>query len=334
MFTHISARNFKSWRELPATPLAPITGFFGGNSSGKTSILQLLLLMKQTAAATDRFQPLQFGQDGSAVELGSFRDVIYRHDVESGLEVGFGWRLREPLVIADPISVDRTLLSVEQISFNTRVEAAVRSAQLVVDHFEYSSPDCTLRLSRSSSKHGRKTAEYELGAEVKGRSDYLRRTPGRPWPLPAPVKCYGFPDETVAYFQNSGFTADFELAFDRQLTSRTYYLGPLRSNPARQYRWQGTRPQDVGVAGERAVEALLASREAGRTNTRGFDTRGHAKRRITVEEHVAQWLKQLGLIERFSAERLSEDADLYRVIVQKTMRSTPVALTDVGFGVS
>ena len=69
MFTHISAQNFKSWRELPETRLAPITGFFGANSSGKTSLLQLMLLMKQTAESSDRFQALQLGEDRSLVQL-------------------------------------------------------------------------------------------------------------------------------------------------------------------------------------------------------------------------------------------------------------------------
>ncbi len=78
----------------------------------------------------------------------------------------------------------------------------------------------------------------------------------------------------------------------------------------------------------------MASREKGRVNTRSYDARGHARRRITLEEHVAQWLKELGLIAAFQVERISEDADIYRVLVQRGESTTPVALTDVGFGVS
>ncbi len=31
------------------------------------------------------------------------------------------------------------------------------------------------------------------------------RNPGRAWPLPAPTRFYGFPDEAVGYYQNTGF---------------------------------------------------------------------------------------------------------------------------------
>ena len=48
MLTQLSVNNFKSWKSIPEMRLAPITGLFGANSSGKTSILQLLLMLKQT----------------------------------------------------------------------------------------------------------------------------------------------------------------------------------------------------------------------------------------------------------------------------------------------
>ena len=48
MITEFSAHNFKSWQATGEIRFAPLTGFFGANNSGKTSILQLLLLLKQT----------------------------------------------------------------------------------------------------------------------------------------------------------------------------------------------------------------------------------------------------------------------------------------------
>lgn len=331
VFTQLTAKNFKSWRDLPPIRLAPVTGLFGSNSSGKTSIIQLLLLLKQTSASTDRLQPLEFGDERSSIELGSFRDAVHDHDLAEALTVGFRWKPAEVLKVMDPTTAEDLLFTADEIDFETIIRSG--RAAMVVDHFRYQTDEVVVCMERSSRRHGRKDPEYGLTASVKGR-DYLRRTQGRPWPLPAPVKCYGFPDEALAYFQNSGFLGDLELSFDRQFRDNTYYLGPLRSDPARQYRWQGTRPQDVGISGERAVEALLASRERGRVNTRGYDARRHAKKRITVEQHVAEWLEQLGLVSRFEVERLSEEADIYRVLVQKTTASSPVLLTDVGFGVS
>ena len=52
MITELGAENFKSWKNTGTLRMAPLTGFFGANSSGKTSILQVLLMLKQTVEAT------------------------------------------------------------------------------------------------------------------------------------------------------------------------------------------------------------------------------------------------------------------------------------------
>ena len=64
-------------------PLAPVTGFFGANSSGKTSLLQIVLLLKQTVESTDRTIALDLGDERSLVRLGTFPDILFEHDVEA-----------------------------------------------------------------------------------------------------------------------------------------------------------------------------------------------------------------------------------------------------------
>ena len=49
MITRLRAENFKSWKDTGDLRLGRLTGLFGTNSSGKTSILQILPLLKQTA---------------------------------------------------------------------------------------------------------------------------------------------------------------------------------------------------------------------------------------------------------------------------------------------
>jgi len=76
MLTKLELKNFKSWPEAKLD-LAPITGLFGANSSGKSGLIQSLLLLKQTRDATDRGLTLDFGDDRTLVNLGSFRDVVF-----------------------------------------------------------------------------------------------------------------------------------------------------------------------------------------------------------------------------------------------------------------
>ncbi len=47
MLTGMRLQNFKSWADTGEIRFAPITGFWGTNSSGKSSLLQALLMMKR-----------------------------------------------------------------------------------------------------------------------------------------------------------------------------------------------------------------------------------------------------------------------------------------------
>ena len=145
--------------------------------------------------------------------------------------------------------------------------------------------------------------------------------------MQAPVKCYGFPDRVKAYYQNAEFLSDFQLAFE-ELFAGIYYLGPLRDYPRRQYTWADAQPADMGQRGEKVVDALLASRE------KGTISRGRGKKKLTVEEFVAHWLRELGLIHEFRVEQITGDSNIYRVSVQKNKGASRVLITDVGFGVS
>jgi len=85
MIKKLRIKNFKSWQDTGDMEFAPMTVLFGANSSGKTSILQFLLMLKQTAESTDMRQVLNFGNEKSLVDLQSFYDVIFRHDEEKDI---------------------------------------------------------------------------------------------------------------------------------------------------------------------------------------------------------------------------------------------------------
>ncbi len=70
MITLMQVRNFKSWRESGTVKLAPLTCFFGANNSGKSSLLQTLLLLKQTTEDSAGETPIFFGDKNARVDLG------------------------------------------------------------------------------------------------------------------------------------------------------------------------------------------------------------------------------------------------------------------------
>lgn len=56
-------QNLNAWRASGAVQLAPVTMLLGSNSSGKSTLLQSLLLLKQTVASPDRTIHLNLGGD-------------------------------------------------------------------------------------------------------------------------------------------------------------------------------------------------------------------------------------------------------------------------------
>jgi len=46
MLERLRIQNFKSWQDTGDMAFGSLTGFFGTNSSGKSSILQYLLMLK------------------------------------------------------------------------------------------------------------------------------------------------------------------------------------------------------------------------------------------------------------------------------------------------
>ncbi len=87
LVTSLSIGGFKSFGDLQTLELAPITLLFGPNSAGKSSILQALLLMKQTAEAPATFQaPLL--STGAWVQLGPYPEFAHDHDVDRPCLIG------------------------------------------------------------------------------------------------------------------------------------------------------------------------------------------------------------------------------------------------------
>ena len=80
MFTEIGIENFKAFGKMQRILLKPITLLYGPNSSGKSSLLQSLLLFKQTLeeAGDDKIILLP---KGNLVDLGGYQEFINGHDV-------------------------------------------------------------------------------------------------------------------------------------------------------------------------------------------------------------------------------------------------------------
>ena len=79
--------NFKAFGETVTIPIRPLTLIFGANSSGKSSIFQSMLLLKQTLEEAKNPNTALLPK-GSLVDLGTYSDFVHRHETDRNFEFG------------------------------------------------------------------------------------------------------------------------------------------------------------------------------------------------------------------------------------------------------
>lgn len=313
MITQLRLKNFKSWVDTGELRLAPLTGFFGTNSSGKSSLLQPLLLLKQTTEYSDRTIVFRTGGKG-AIDYGTIPELV--HEGADSLELSVSWQLPELLEI--PIPQSNQSIQIKELDFTTQVHALPNN--IYVERLSYEGKDFEAALTRQSNN------SYTIDVSVAGKPPL--RPQSRPRVHMTPVKAYGFSPEALRAYQDTDYLNDLVFEFE-QLFRRIYYLGPLREYPQRFYSWAGEPPTDVGLKGEQAVAALLA-----RGNDPLFRRPGRPPKNNTLEARVAEWLKEMGLVDSFRTVPLRSGGTEYELRVRRSPQSKEVLLTDIGFGVS
>ena len=327
MLTRLRLENFKSWKDTGEITFKPITGFFGPNSSGKSSLFQAFLLMKQTAYAPDRGIMFNFGDETTLVDLGDFESVIHKHDTKQPLKFSLGWNATGEIEMPRRYA-GGTVAEGDKIGFEAEIrEESIGSGKsLLLEEMSYRlTDDRRFGMTRIPSLMG---YDYELFAR---RSNSNFSDPIHLWEPEHerhPLKFYAFPSWAEESPKDRDFLLDLQYELESFLEA-LYYLGPSRVFPTRIYARSGAQPIDTGQIGESVVDALLSSREQ--------EERIRVEERqqeLTLEEYVAEWLKRLKLVHDFRVEALAEGRRLFEVKVRKSPSSTEVLLADVGFGVS
>ena len=302
MLTHIRMKNFKSWADSGEVKLAPLTGFFGANSSGKSSLLQMLLLLKQTIGSEE---VLFFGDENSLVNLGSFNEVIHRHNRDAQLALEFGCNLREPQLVNLSLEegrLDKT--EVDGFIFNTALSAlSAGNSEPILQSFRYASLSNLWEMEWQGD--GYREGNQFLNGEDLGYAHV--------------ETCYGVPQwrDMSRKEWNSKFLRQFAFLF-KTFFADIYYLASTRVE-RRQTRWEGEHPIDVGKRGHDVISALLSAR---------------VKQLGQNEKHISAWLQEMKLAHAFSLESQGDDGKDYEIHIRKNAESPAVTLVDMGYGLS
>lgn len=300
MFTSLKLKNFKAWRESGEVRLAPVTLLLGSNSTGKSSLIQSLLLLKQTAASPDPSIHLNFGGDDAAdyFNFGHFDDVLTQGATPRQFEISFDF-------IQPPITGEAPMQTCV-ISFGASYGKTSAGAAVV--------RECRIENGKSRFRAVRKgKAAYSVfvGDEIQPRGKSRNFTP---------EQSLSFSAETIQMLGNDGRDLqNLSLAIRREL-KRIAYLGPLRRRPERDYVWNKSRPGDLSNDGHGSINALFSS-----AFLRGKDNGEN------IIAGVSGFLARMGVAERLEVKQLGHSTR-YQVLVHRD--GVEANLRDVGIGIS
>ena len=302
MITHIRVKNFKAWKDSNEVRLAPLTGFFGTNSSGKSSLLQMLLLLKQTVGSEE---VIFFGDEHSLVNLGNFREVIHGHKDEKQLELAFGCKFPESMTI-------RIL------------QYGMKPDEVTFDAFNF---ETTIQKYGNSQTVNRIC--YDIGGgikKIKLEDNDIFYQDKRLF-TGTYKNCYSIEETTNAFPGSNDFLNLLSSKFE-EMFSHIYYIVSTRVHPKRYYHWEGNYPEDTGQWGNQTIEALLSARVDQRmTPYKGKD--------VPIEARISAWLQKMELAYGLWFQRTgSRNERNYEMRIQKSLNSAKVTLADIGYGVA
>ncbi len=300
MFTSLKLKNFKAWRESGEMSLAPVTLLLGSNSTGKSSLIQSLLLLKQTVTSPDRTIHLNLGGDevNDYFNFGHFNDVLTKGASPRHFEISFGF--------GQPGFRRRNSGFIGQGAFSTTY--AMNSSGAAVTQ------ECCMEDAKQSYRAVRKDkGAYSIYVGNEGQP----RGKSRAY---APERSIALPAEAIQMLGLEGGNAqDLSLAIRREL-EKIVYLGPLRRKPERDYVWNKTRPGDLGVDGYGSINALFSS-----AFIRGKDNGDD------IIAGVSKYLSRMGVAERLEVRQLGHSTR-YEIVVHRD--GVEANLRDVGIGIS
>lgn len=119
MIKEISLENFKAFGSMQKFPLRPITLIFGANSSGKSTILNSLLLLKQTETESPSDQT-QILYNGSLTHQQSYSRCVFKRDEAKKLSIGIGVPIPYAKSLAEFLYEDSPkAISIPHIKYNS-----------------------------------------------------------------------------------------------------------------------------------------------------------------------------------------------------------------------
>ena len=364
MLKSIALKNFKSFKELPELKVKPITILCGTNSCGKSSILQSILLLKQTVESKNPNLTLLL--NGRFVHLGTFDNIIFEKKMENNVVLDFSFKLpkigfnvprqrRMPLI--PYLLILRNLIPREifNISDEFFIDFKISLRTEQNDKFLKSMTINHLDLKIKTNKETISEVNLEINPEksklynirwenISSRSSRIRNicdsqsgeaTAKIEFANLLPVSI-NFQDDSIENERISGVDMFFhKLNTLFQSIFATYtYIGPLREEPSRRYIYED-EIVEIGIKGENAAYIYLAEQDNVIKNSFFYEEADNSfyksTKSLKLSQALTNWLNFMK-IKDLKPEPTNEI--IYLNLNSSSADKTRVNIADVGFGVS
>ncbi|AKB05273.1 AAA family ATPase [Vibrio cholerae] len=308
MIKKISLTNFKSFKELKDIELKNITVIAGKNSCGKSSILQSLLLLKQTLESSND-APICL--EGKYIKCSNIKEITYGLPPVNQAKFGYEFSLMSGAKIKLSFknkSVDDAYVpTIDSISVESEIEdilspSDLNRTKLLKAFKKRKLPFDATNLDSFEIKYDKFIPESVV-ITVKndeGKTDKF----SLPWFIFAQGDEYHF-DELNRSLKN------------------IKYLSPVRAIPERAYVHYSADSNELNEDGSNSAHILWSKRNA-QVLWKGEE--------VKLKDALNSCISCMGLSQQISPERVGEI--LYKVGIVEQSSGSNVSLADVGFGYS
>jgi AAA ATPase-like protein/AAA domain-containing protein len=175
LLRELKLHRFKAFASEEKIPVRPITLIYGPNSSGKSSIIQSLLLLKQTMLEAEN-PNIPLLPKGKIVDLGGYRELVSGHEITQDLSFRLQlnspkWYRNAPFAFG-PYRGGRQRAEMDDVgmAFSFTYDESLESAILASVQVYLGEDDSPAVIFKPDTKQEGKTPEFYMGFDGSARS--------------------------------------------------------------------------------------------------------------------------------------------------------------------